>query len=74
MFRYCYHNVAYRNSGARHGIYCNPIKKNGKCIVGKPGNQFIEFEDGTKAVVVRRGLRLVEKCKQHKPTGGKVTR
>jgi len=65
-YRYCYHNIAYRNSGAVHGIFCNPVKRNGKCIIGRNGSQLVIFEDGVKAVVVRRGLRLVEKCKRHR--------
>jgi len=63
--RYCYHNRAYVASGARHGIFCNPIKFNGKCVVGR-GNQLVKFENGQISVVVRRCLRLKSKCKSHR--------
>jgi len=57
--RYQYLNKAYIDSGAPHGINCDPVKKNGKCIIGKkPRNQLVKFEDGTLAVVIARRLRL----------------
>ena len=62
--RYCYHNRAYLNSGAPHGIRCDPVKRDGRCVVGR-GNQLVRFEDGQMAVVIRRCLRLAEKCRQH---------
>ena len=62
--RYCYHNRAYIKSGSPHGIKCDPVKRNGKCIAGR-GNQLVKFEDGKKAVVIRRALRLRHKCKLH---------
>ncbi len=62
--RYCYHNKAYLNSGARHGIYCDPIKRHGKCVVGR-GNQLVKVENGVLSVVVGRTLRLRHKCKVH---------
>ncbi len=62
--RYCYHNLAYIKSGSRHGIYCDPVKHRKKCIVGR-GNQLVSFEGGTVAVVIRRALRLKDKCKIH---------
>lgn len=62
--RYCYHNRAYIRSGARHGIYADPVKESGRYVIGK-GNQLVRFADGTLAVVVRRTLRLRHKCKSH---------
>lgn len=62
--RYCYHNRAYHAAGAHHGVLCNPVKRGGRCIVGR-GNQLVDFEDGTRAVVIRRALRLVSKCEVH---------
>lgn len=62
--RYCYHNQAYIRSGAPHGLYCDPVKQNEKCIVGR-GNQLVQFTDGSKVVVIRRALRLKAKCKIH---------
>jgi hypothetical protein len=64
MTRYCYHNLAYLRSGAAHGIYCEPVIRAGKCIVGR-GKQLVCFEDGAECIVVRRCLRLREKCKVH---------
>lgn len=64
MNRYCYHNQAYIASGAAHGIYCEPVKRAGKCIVGR-GNQLVRFADGVQVVVVRRALRLRGKCQIH---------
>lgn len=63
--RYCYHNKAYLNSSAHHGIFCDPVLRKGRCILGR-GNQFVIFEDGAIVVVVRRTLRLATKCKQHR--------
>jgi hypothetical protein len=62
--RYCYHNLAYIKSGARYGIFCDPVKRDGKCVRGR-GNQLVIFEDGTIAAVVARTLRLKNKCKIH---------
>lgn len=62
--RYCYHNLAYIRSGAGHGIFCDPIKREGKCIVGR-GNQLVVFQNDAIAVVIRRALRLKSKCKVH---------
>jgi len=59
-FRYRYINKVYLRSGARHGVYCDPVKRNGKCVVGR-GNQLVKFPDGTLSVVVRRALRLADK-------------
>lgn len=64
MTRYCYHNRAYISSGAAHGIYCDPVKRNGKCILGR-GNQLVKFENGVICTVVRRALRLRQKCDKH---------
>lgn len=63
--RYCYHNKAYLRSGAAHGILCDPVKRDGKCVVGR-GNQLVKFQDRTECTVVRRTLRLKEKCKIHR--------
>jgi len=62
--RYCYHNLAYRRSGSKHGIFCDPVLKHNKCIRGR-GNQLVKFENGVIAVVVARTLRLRNKCKIH---------
>lgn len=58
--RYLYTNKAYIKSGSPHGTQCDPIKRNNKCIVGR-GNQLVQFANGTRAVVVRRTLRLSDK-------------
>lgn len=63
--RYCYHNRAYIASGATHGIFADPIKRAGKCVVGR-GNQLVKFQDGVTCVVVGRALRLKDKCKIHR--------
>lgn len=55
--RYRYNNVAYRRSGAAHGFECDPVKRYGKCIIGR-GSQVVRFSDGVIAVVIRRCLRL----------------
>lgn len=65
--RYCYHNRAYLSGGARYGLFCEPVKRNDKCVIGR-GNQLVRFSDGALAVVVRRALRLREKCRIHKGT------
>ena len=62
--RYCYHNRAYLASGARYGLVADPVKREGKCVVGR-GNQLVRFEDGSLVVVVRRALRLRRKCGRH---------
>ena len=65
MTRYCYHNRVYIASGSQRGIFCDPIKRNGKCVLSK-SNQLVRFErDGCITVVVRRTLRLRSKCKKH---------
>ncbi len=61
--RYCYHSIPYRAS-PKHGIYCNPVKQNGKNVIGRK-QQLVIFADGAKVVVVRRALRLREKCNEH---------
>lgn len=59
-YRYRYNSKAYHRSGAAHGLRCNPVKRgDGKCIVGR-GNQLVELEDGTRAIVVRRCLRVMK--------------
>lgn len=63
--RYCYHNKAYLNSGAKHGIFCNPVLRDKKVIRGR-GNQLVVFQDGKTAVVVARALRLKSKCIKHR--------
>jgi hypothetical protein len=55
--RYRYINKAYIKSGAAHGVDCDPVITNGKCVVGR-GNQLVIFENGTRAIVVRRCLRV----------------
>ncbi len=64
MTRYCYHKKEYIASGAAHGIYCDPVKRDGKCMVGG-GKQLVEFEDGKRVLVIRRALRLRWKCDKH---------
>lgn len=40
------------------GRACDPVRRDdGKCIVGR-SKQLVEFEDGRRAVVVRRRLRV----------------
>jgi hypothetical protein len=64
--RYCYHNKLYLNSGAAHGIFCDPVRwPDGKCMA-YGGKQLVRFQDGALAVVIRRCLRLREKCKTHR--------
>ena len=63
--RYCYHNRAYLASGAGHGIYCYPVKRDDKVVRGR-GNQLVRFADGCQAVVVARALRLRDKCREHR--------
>jgi hypothetical protein len=58
--RYRYINKAYLKSGATHGTKCDPVKASGKCIVGN-GSQLVAFEDGFRAIVIRRCLRLETK-------------
>ena len=56
--RYRYHNLAYIRSGAAHGRLCDPVRRtDGRCIVGR-GSQLVVFEDGTRAIVIRRCLRV----------------
>lgn len=55
--RYSYTNKAYKQLGAPNGLNCDPVKGNGKCVVGN-GSQLVVFENGVRAVVVRRCLRL----------------
>lgn len=39
---------------------CNAVRKpNGKCIRGRNGNFLVEFEDGTRCVVLGRLLRKI---------------
>jgi len=63
--RYCYHNRAYIKAGAAHGVLCDPVRRDGKCVVGG-GKQAVVFEDGVEVIVIRRCLRLREKCSAHK--------
>jgi hypothetical protein len=61
LIRYIYINKAYRDNGAKHGFYCDPVKNDrDRCIIGKNGNMLVVFEDGVKVVVIRRCLRLVK--------------
>jgi len=63
--RYCYHNKLYIASGAGHGVFCDPIKRpDGKCVLGKR-HQLVLFEDGERHFVIRRCVRLKNKCKIH---------
>jgi hypothetical protein len=57
-YRYRYINLSYIRSGFKHGIFCNPVKYEGKCIVGR-GNQLVVFENGYMSILIRRCLRLV---------------
>lgn len=36
---------------------CSAVRRAGKCIRGKNGSMLVQFEDGTKRVVVGRLLR-----------------
>ena len=41
---------------------CKAVRrKDGKCIRGKNSNMLVEFEDGTKVVVLARLLRKIKK-------------
>jgi hypothetical protein len=62
--RYRYHNLAYLRSGAEHGELCDPVKRCGKCIVGR-GKQIVVFEDGTLVAVIRRCLRVMIDGRRH---------
>ena len=60
-YRYRYNNRLYAACGSGHGLRCNPVKdERGKCIVGN-GSQLVVFEDGARAVVIRRCLRLIKR-------------
>lgn len=60
-YRYTYYNKLYAAFGSKHGILCNPVRRDdGKCVVGR-GSQLVDFEDGERAVVIRRCLRVNKK-------------
>jgi hypothetical protein len=43
------------------GRQCDPVRRSdGKCIVGK-SKQLVEFDDGVRAVVLRRRLRKLKR-------------
>jgi hypothetical protein len=57
----------YRYLGDRHtdeqlkSLTCKAIRNaNGKCIRGKNGSMLVEFEGGTKVVILARLLRKIK--------------
>jgi hypothetical protein len=42
------------------GKHCSAVRRKGKCVRGKNGNMLVEFEDGTRHVIVARLLRKVK--------------
>ncbi len=66
-WRYCYHDTLYLESGAGHGVLCNPVRyEDGRCVA-HGGKQLVVFEDGAVCAVVRRSLRLRARCVEHDP-------
>jgi hypothetical protein len=64
-WRYCYHNKLYLESGAGHGVLCNPVRyDDGRCVA-HGGKQLVVFADGVVCAVVRRSLRLRARCGEH---------
>jgi len=56
--RYIYKNLAYKRSGAAHGLACDPVlDARGKCVRGG-GKALVRFEDDAEAIVIARCLRL----------------
>lgn len=43
------------------GAHCKAVRReDGKCIRGRNGSMLVQFEDGTRAVVIGRLLRKVK--------------
>jgi len=64
-WRYCYHDEVYVESGAGHGLLCNPVKHDDGRCVAHGDKQLVVFADGAVCAVVRRGLRLRARCDEH---------
>jgi hypothetical protein len=53
-------------SGAEHGVTADPVlRADGKTVRG-PRHQLVRFGDGVDAVVIKRCLRLRDKCSVHR--------
>ncbi|BBO80817.1 hypothetical protein DSCO28_13830 [Desulfosarcina ovata subsp. sediminis] len=62
--RYCYHDRKYIAWGARHGIFCDPVRRpDGKCIVSKDKILVRFLGEEAPVLVMRRTIRLRSKCK-----------
>lgn len=57
-FHYDYIYLGDRNTAeSLKGHGCSAIRRGGKCVRGRNGNMLVQFEDGSKQVVVARLLR-----------------
>jgi hypothetical protein len=58
---YIYHGdrLAKLLQSAYTGKACKAVRQNGKCIRGKNANMLVEFEDGTRQVILARMLRKI---------------
>ena len=62
VMEYIYRGDKLARIGRWSGLHCKAVRReNGKCIRGKNSNMLVQFECGTKVVVLARQLRKLSK-------------